>query len=77
MFKCARRRELEKLKLVLGVATSKYSQEYIFKIKIWRTLSHDSLLISWTQSDVTAKHGEMKLIKSTSSKVKSAGTQKQ
>ena len=77
MFKCTRLRELEKLKLVLGVTTSKYIQEFIFEVKIWRISSHDSLLLSWTQGGVAARLGVMKSIKSTSSKVKSAITQQQ
>ena len=75
MFKCTRIRKLEKLKLVLGAVTLKCLQEFIFEVKIWRTLSHDSLSFSQTQSGMAAKLGVMKLIKSTSSKVKSAITQ--
>ena len=77
MFKCTRIRELEKLKLVLGATTSKYIQKYIFEVKIWRISSHDSSLFSWTQGGVAVRLGVMKLIKSTSSEVKSAITQLQ
>ena len=54
MFKCTRIRELEKLKLVFVATTSKYIQEFIFEVKIWRISSHDSLLLSWTQGGVAA-----------------------
>ena len=50
MFKCTRLKELEKLKLILGATTSKYIQEFIFEVKIWRISSHDSLLLFWTQA---------------------------